>query len=192
MPSYLPITNILISNRREMFELLLHGLRAESIMEAMDVLLEYLRSLPAEEQAPIAVLLLRLDALVCSFKPWVSCVIVHLHLQSHEMGFRLLASDITWNLVCRNCKCNALQVEPNRNSTYREEATKAITHSLRCCLSDDNAVPSTRRALLLLGGHFTFSGDLLAEDWMLKQAGFIEHSRDTAASSDAVIHVLHT
>lgn len=84
-------------------------------------------------------------------------------------------------------------MEPNINSTYREEATKTITHSLRCCLSDGNVVPNTRRALLLLGGHFTFSGDLLAEDLMLKQAGFIDHSQATAASSDAVIHVLrHT
>lgn len=85
-------------------------------------------------------------------------------------------------------------MEPNRNSTYREEATKIITHSLRCCLSEDNVVPNTRRALLLLGGHFTFSGDLLAEDWMLKQAGFIDNSRATAAacSSDAVVHVPHT
>ncbi|XP_066345740.1 putative E3 ubiquitin-protein ligase LIN-2 [Miscanthus floridulus] len=137
------LIELICLRRREMFELLLHGLRAETIMEAMDVLLEYLRSLPVEEQAPIAVLLLRLDELV----------------------------------------------EPNRNSTYREEATKTITHSLRCCLSEDNnVVPNTRRALLLLGGHFTFSGDLLTEDWMLKQAGFIDHSRDTAAGSDAVIH----
>jgi hypothetical protein len=70
LPSYLPITtNTLISNRREMVELLLHGSRAESIVEAMDVLLEYLRSLPAEEQSPIAALLMRLDALVYIFKP---------------------------------------------------------------------------------------------------------------------------
>jgi hypothetical protein len=52
-----------------MVELLLHGSRAESVVEAMDVLLEYLRSLLAEEQAPIAVLLMCLDALVYSFKP---------------------------------------------------------------------------------------------------------------------------
>lgn len=90
--------------RREMVELLLHGTRAESIVEAMDVLLEYLRSLPAEEQAPIAVLLMCLDALV----------------------------------------------EPNRNITYKEEAIKTIARSLRCCLSEDTAVPSTRRTLLLL------------------------------------------
>uniref|UniRef100_A0A804PTG9 Putative E3 ubiquitin-protein ligase LIN ARM-like domain-containing protein n=1 Tax=Zea mays TaxID=4577 RepID=A0A804PTG9_MAIZE len=98
--------------RREMVELLLHGSRAESVVEAMDVLLEYLRSLLAEEQAPIAVLLMCLDALV----------------------------------------------EPNRNSTYREEAIKTIAR------------------------------DLHAEDWMLEHAGFVDHSRATTATSDAVVH----
>ncbi|PWZ07731.1 putative E3 ubiquitin-protein ligase LIN-2 [Zea mays] len=129
---------------REMVELLLHGSRAELIVEAMDVLLKYLRSLPAEEQAPIAVLLMCLDALV----------------------------------------------EPNRNNTYKEEAIKTITRSLRCCLSEDTVVPSTRRALLLLGGQFNFSGDLHAEDWMLEHAGFVDHSQATTATSDAVVHAL--
>jgi hypothetical protein len=50
-------------------------------------------------------------------------------------------------------------------------------------------VPSTRRALLLLGGQFTFSGDLHAEDWMLEHAGFVDPSRATTATSDAVVHV---
>lgn len=53
-------------HRREMFQLLLSGLGAESIMQTMDVLLEHLRSLPVEEQASVAVLLLQLNALVCS------------------------------------------------------------------------------------------------------------------------------
>ncbi|XP_015691906.2 putative E3 ubiquitin-protein ligase LIN [Oryza brachyantha] len=78
-------------------------------------------------------------------------------------------------------------VEPHRDSVYREEAAKIITHSLRCCLSEENAVANTRKALLLLGGHFSFSGDLLAEDWILKQAGFVDGSRGTHADSDAAV-----
>lgn len=81
-----------------MFELLLHGLRAESITEAMDVLLEYLRSSPVEEQATVTVLLLRLDAFVCSFKPCISCR--RLTIPLPLVIFRSLASDIAWNLVC--------------------------------------------------------------------------------------------
>jgi hypothetical protein len=54
-------------HRREIFESMLRGLGTRSIIRAMDVLLEHLGSLAVEEQAPVAVLLLQLDALVCSF-----------------------------------------------------------------------------------------------------------------------------
>ncbi|KAG2568312.1 hypothetical protein PVAP13_7NG308500 [Panicum virgatum] len=131
----------LICLRREMFELLLGGLGTESVLQAMDVLLEHLRRLPVQEQAPVAILLLHLDALV----------------------------------------------EANKDSMCREEAAKIITQSLRCCMSDDNVVASTRKALLLLAGHFSFSGDLLAEDWMLKQAGFVDASPEGPINSDAVV-----
>lgn len=82
-----------------------------------------------------------------------------------------------------------LQVESHSNSTYRETAAKIITNCLRCCLSDDNVAPNTRKSLLLLGGPFSFSGDLLAEDRMLKQAGFVDDSRATPIDSDAVVQV---
>ncbi|CAL5025785.1 unnamed protein product [Urochloa decumbens] len=132
------LTELICLRRREMLELLLRGLGTESLMQTMDVLLEHVRSLPDQEQASAAVLLLHLDALV----------------------------------------------QPNKESKYREEAAKIITHSLRCCLSEDgNVVLSTRKALLMLAGHFSFSGDLLAEDWMLKQAGFA----DGPISSDVVV-----
>ncbi|KAF0894467.1 hypothetical protein E2562_039102 [Oryza meyeriana var. granulata] len=78
-------------------------------------------------------------------------------------------------------------VEPHRDSVYREEAAKIITHSLRCCLSEKNVVVNTRKALLLLGGHFSFSGDLLSEEQVLKQAGFVDGSRVTNTDSDAAI-----
>uniref|UniRef100_A0ACD5V4L7 Uncharacterized protein n=1 Tax=Avena sativa TaxID=4498 RepID=A0ACD5V4L7_AVESA len=78
--------------------------------------------------------------------------------------------------------------EPRRNNTYREEASRTLTESLRRCLTDENAVPNTRKALLMLGGHFSFSGDLLAEDCMLKQAGFVDDSPATPVASDAAVH----
>ncbi|CAN6249881.1 unnamed protein product [Urochloa humidicola] len=136
------LTELIFLRRREMFELLLRGLGTQSLVQTMDVLLEHTRSVPVQEQATVAVLLLHLDALV----------------------------------------------EPNKESKYREEAAKIITHSLRCCLSEDgNVVPITRKALLMLAGHFSFSGDLLAEDWMLKQAGFADASRANPTSSDVVV-----
>ena len=44
---------------------------------------------------------------------------------------------------------------------------------------------------MLLGGHFSFSGDLLAEDRMLEQAGFAGDSpAATPVTSDATVQVL--
>ncbi|XP_072988508.1 uncharacterized protein [Typha latifolia] len=65
-----------------------------------------------------------------------------------------------------------LMVEPSKCSIYREEAISSIVLALNFCLSDKNIVPNSRKALLMLGGHFSFSGDLLIEIWMLQQAGY--------------------
>uniref|UniRef100_N1QTR6 Putative E3 ubiquitin-protein ligase LIN ARM-like domain-containing protein n=1 Tax=Aegilops tauschii TaxID=37682 RepID=N1QTR6_AEGTA len=80
--------------------------------------------------------------------------------------------------------------EPDRrnSSVYREEAVRILTESLRRCLIDENVVPNTRKALLMLGGHFSFSGDLLAEDRMLEQAGFADDTpSSTPVTSDATV-----
>ena len=84
------------------------------------------------------------------------------------------------------------QDEPDRrnSSVYREEAVRILTESLRRCLIDENVVPTTRTALLMLGGHFSFSGDLLAEDRMLEQAGFADDTpSSTPVTSDATVQV---
>ena len=61
-----------------MFELLLRGLGTESVLQAMDVLLEHLRRLPVQEQASVSVLLLHLDALVWSFhRAFLAAVLFH-------------------------------------------------------------------------------------------------------------------
>ncbi|XP_072956580.1 uncharacterized protein [Typha angustifolia] len=65
-----------------------------------------------------------------------------------------------------------LMVEPSKCSIYREEAISSICLALNFCLSDKNIVPNSRKALLMLGGHYSFSGNLLIEIWMLQQAGY--------------------
>ncbi|OAY75105.1 putative E3 ubiquitin-protein ligase LIN-1 [Ananas comosus] len=67
-----------------------------------------------------------------------------------------------------------LMVDSRKYSIYREEAINSITLSLNGCLSDKNVIPNSRKALLMLGGHFSSSGDILTEAWMLQQAGFID------------------
>lgn len=64
-----------------------------------------------------------------------------------------------------------LQVEPRKYSIYREEAVDAIVVALEGSLTDENVREKCCRALLILTGHFSFSGDVPTEKWILKPAG---------------------
>ncbi|KAF8395916.1 hypothetical protein HHK36_019871 [Tetracentron sinense] len=67
-----------------------------------------------------------------------------------------------------------LLIEPRKYSIYREEAVDTITVALDCCLTDEKVRAQCCRALLILGGHFSFSGKVSTENWLLKQAGFYD------------------
>ena len=69
--------------------------------------------------------------------------------------------------------CN-LQIEPNKHSIYREEAVDALTVAMDISLSDEKVREKCCRAVLILGGRFSCSGKLMTEDWILKQAGFLQ------------------
>ncbi|XP_068645367.1 putative E3 ubiquitin-protein ligase LIN-1 [Aristolochia californica] len=77
-----------------------------------------------------------------------------------------------------------LLVEPRKYSIYREEAVDALTVALNSSLTDEKLRQQTSRALLILGGHFSFSGELLIETWLLKQAGFYERSDANSPGND--------
>lgn len=64
-----------------------------------------------------------------------------------------------------------LLVEPQKYSIYREEAVDAIVVALEGSLTDENVREKCCRALLILTGHFSFSGDVPTEKWILKPAG---------------------
>ncbi|XP_019225892.1 PREDICTED: putative E3 ubiquitin-protein ligase LIN-2 isoform X2 [Nicotiana attenuata] len=57
---------------------------------------------------------------------------------------------------------------------YRDGAVDAITTALESSLSDERSREICCKAVLILGGHFSFSGKIMTEDWILKQAGFLE------------------
>lgn len=80
-----------------------------------------------------------------------------------------------------------LMVEPRCYSLYREEAVDSIKMALDLCLSDTKFIPNSRRALLMLGGHFSFSGEILTETWLLKQAGISDDSGFDSICYDAEI-----
>jgi hypothetical protein len=114
-----------------MVELLLHGSRAELIVEAMDVLLKYLRSLPAEEQAPIAVLLMCLDALVYNFKPWISsCCTLTFPLPRNRISFasrlrhRLEFNSLQRTLTETHCRWS--QTETTRTEKRRSRPSHIL------------------------------------------------------------------
>ncbi|KAK3042266.1 hypothetical protein RJ639_001861 [Escallonia herrerae] len=65
-------------------------------------------------------------------------------------------------------------VEPKKNSIYREEAVDAVMLALDSSLADEKVRENCCRALLILGARFSFSGKIMTEDWILKQAGFLE------------------
>lgn len=86
-----------------------------------------------------------------------------------------------------------LLVEPQKCRLYREEAIDAITVALEDSLVDEDVRENCCRALLILGRRFCFSRKLLAESWILKQAGYKDVSQvneeektlvDDAFSSD--------
>ena len=64
-----------------------------------------------------------------------------------------------------------LQIEPRKYSIYREEAVDAIVVALEASLTDENVREKCCRALLILAGHFSFSGDVSIVKRILKPAG---------------------
>ncbi|KAK6937053.1 U-box domain [Dillenia turbinata] len=63
-------------------------------------------------------------------------------------------------------------LENLKYSIYREEAVDAIAVALEESLTDTSVRDTCCRALLILGGYFSYSGEVSTERWMLKQAGY--------------------
>nr|XP_019702422.2 putative E3 ubiquitin-protein ligase LIN-2 [Elaeis guineensis] len=78
-----------------------------------------------------------------------------------------------------------LVVEPCRYSIYREEALDGITLALNCCSFDQKVIPYSRRALLMLGGYFSSSGEILTEAWLLQQAGYSDGGVEESTLEEA-------
>ena len=77
-----------------------------------------------------------------------------------------------------------MQAEPRRYSIYREEAADGIVAALECSIYDGKLTENSRRALLMLGGHFSSSGEILTEDCLLKQAGCYTNPMNASVDYD--------
>lgn len=61
-------------------------------------------------------------------------------------------------------------------SIYREEAVDAIIAALDCQTCHEKVQEQSAKALLMLGGRFSYTGEASIESWLLEQAGFHECS----------------
>ncbi|XP_075497774.1 putative E3 ubiquitin-protein ligase LIN isoform X1 [Primulina tabacum] len=81
-----------------------------------------------------------------------------------------------------------LMGDPLECSIYREEAIDAIVKALDCRVFDERVQEKTARALLILGGHFSYTGEPEVEKWLLRTAGFDENSETSCYGMDSDIH----
>ncbi|XP_077219896.1 putative E3 ubiquitin-protein ligase LIN isoform X2 [Tasmannia lanceolata] len=79
-----------------------------------------------------------------------------------------------------------LQGDPSQCSIYREEVIDAIIAALDCISHNEKIQEKSSRALLLLGGRFSYLGEPLAETWLLKQAGLDDVSDDPFRGKEIV------
>ncbi|XXG87347.1 hypothetical protein AAC387_Pa11g2060 [Persea americana] len=77
-----------------------------------------------------------------------------------------------------------LMAEPRKYSIYREEAVDAIIVALERSVMDEKVREQSCRALLILGGHFSYCGEVKTLAWLLKQAGFCDSSEANLFDKD--------
>ncbi|XWS18717.1 hypothetical protein CRYUN_Cryun32bG0068800 [Craigia yunnanensis] len=81
--------------------------------------------------------------------------------------------------------------DPLGSSVYREEAVEAIIEALDCEKCNDKIQEQSARALMMLGGRFSYMGEATTEHWLLEQAGFHENLGDSFHRKEIVDDILH-
>lgn len=80
-----------------------------------------------------------------------------------------------------------LQGDPLKCSVYRQEAVETITAALDSQVYNELVQEQSARALLMLGGRFSYTGEATTEKWLLKEAGFDENLDDSFQGKDIVV-----
>ncbi|XP_028803205.1 putative E3 ubiquitin-protein ligase LIN [Neltuma alba] len=82
-----------------------------------------------------------------------------------------------------------LMEDPFKGSFYREEAVETIVAGLNCEMCDDRIQEQSARALLMLGGRFSYTGESIMEKWLLQKAGFQESCfHDSCLGKEIVVY----
>ncbi|XP_031122502.1 uncharacterized protein LOC116025420, partial [Ipomoea triloba] len=117
----------------------------------------FLSGLQSDDIANIMILLSTyLQSSHCEQKPLVAVLLLHFHL----------LTDTQCSDVCI------------------DEVIDAITVALESSFLDERLIEMCCKALLILGGHFSSFGKIMTEDWILKQAGFIDRFESDLESSE--------
>ncbi|KAH6756933.1 Pentatricopeptide repeat superfamily protein [Perilla frutescens var. hirtella] len=61
-------------------------------------------------------------------------------------------------------------------SVYRDEAIDALVQALDCWVFDEKIQQQAARALLILGGHFSYTGEQEIEKWLLRKAELFSYN----------------
>lgn len=77
-----------------------------------------------------------------------------------------------------------------RYSVYREEAVEAIVEASDSEKCNDKIQEQAARALMMLGGCFSYVGEATTENWLLAQAGFHETLGDSFHGKEIVDEIL--
>lgn len=86
--------------------------------------------------------------------------------------------------------CVMLQGDPMRCSVYREEAVDAIVEALNCQICNEKVQEQSARALMMLGGRFSYKGKATTEKWLLQKAGFSNNLCDSFHDTEMVNDIL--
>lgn len=80
-----------------------------------------------------------------------------------------------------------LMEDPFKGSLYRSEAIEALVAALNCQTCNDRVQQQSAQALMLLGGHFSYSGESLMEKTLLRKAGFREICLDDSYPGKEIV-----
>ncbi|GLT59937.1 hypothetical protein SLA2020_327300 [Shorea laevis] len=81
--------------------------------------------------------------------------------------------------------------DPMRCSVYREEAVDAIVEALNCQVCNEKVQEQSARALMMLGGCFSYRGEATTEKWLLQEAGFSNNLCDSFHDTEMVNDILN-
>ncbi|KAL3519153.1 hypothetical protein ACH5RR_021742 [Cinchona calisaya] len=189
------LTQLICLNRRKDAKYILDGLQKEVTMSTLHVLLMYLQSCLYEERPLVSVLLLHFDLLVspCNKSSFGDSLRFDgLFCIAGCVGAIFLTNALLATMASKKEEFDNLlreMVEHQEYSIHREEAVDAISVALESSLSDEKVREKCCRALLILGGHFSFAGKIMTEDWILKQAGFLDGPVYDSPDNDGNIFV---